>query len=187
MDKKDIYEHLADIYLDASAKRKKSTKQYPKNARNIIFAGIIAFAAGLLFLARFHNPKARLNSEVALIIASDAIKINFNFNPAKKETYSVDLNRLDMAKFKTLAFSAKNTNYRNHLSLRVEFTSIFNERSQVYVRNIPYHWQDYKLNLSDFKNISDWSEMKTLAIGIEEWNAKEKNGVLYIDNIRFLR
>ena len=45
------------------------------------------------------------------------------------------------------------------ISLRVEFTNAFRERSEVYLRNIPHKWQTYKINLTDFKEIMDWSGM----------------------------
>jgi len=184
MDKKDIYEHLAKIYLDASSKRKKRSKAFPKFLKNTFFSGIaLIMAAGILFFssAQRNNP---YNPETQLVLAPDVFKINFDFNPAKKEIYYLNLNNLNLNKYKTLGFTIKKQNFNDNISLRVEFVSAFREKSEVYLKDIPHKWQDYKINLAEFKGISDWSEVARLAFIVEEWNTKEKQGLVYIDNVR---
>ena len=185
MDKKEIYEHLAKIYLDASSKRKKKSAKPHKVFKNIIFISIILVPAAILFIHFFKNKP--LNSQVMLVLCPEAVKINFNFDPAKKEIYSLDLAKLDLRRFKALGFSVKKTYNKDNIALRVEFTSRFKEKSEVYFKDIPHRWQDYQVNLSEFKNIKNWSQMLTLSFIIEEWNVKEKQGVVYIDNVRLLR
>jgi hypothetical protein len=186
MDKKDIYEHLAKIYLDASGKKKK-IKSYPKTFQNLFFIGILLIV--ILSLTLFENwqKNKSFNSEIALVLLADAAKINFHFNPAKKESYSFDLKKLDLSRFKALAFSVKKANYQDNISLRVEFISNFKEKSEAYFKNISHKWHDYKINLSEFKDISDWSRISGLSFIVEEWNVKEKKGVVYLDNVRLLR
>jgi hypothetical protein len=187
MDKKDIYEHLAKIYLDASSKKKKKSKTYPKLFKNlfIISLFLVVGLSTTLFssLTKRQNP----HSETALILQSDPAKINFNFNPAKKESYTINLNRLNVGRFRELGFSAKNMYPKDVVSLRIEFTNNFKEKSEVYIKNISGRWQDFRINLAKFKNISDWSQMANLSFSIEEWNASEKRGILYIDNVRLLK
>ena len=187
MDKKDIYEHLAKIYLDASSKRKKKKPINSQLFRNLFLVSIvfIFILSGLLFSSA--NKKDYLTSEVALFLALDPLKINFNFDPAKKETYSLALNKLDLNRYKTLAFSVRKLDYKDTITLRVEFTNIYKERSEVYLRDIPRHWQDFRIDLSRFKTITDWSEMLSLAFVVEQWNATGKKGVVLIDNVRLLK
>jgi hypothetical protein len=187
MDKKDIYEHLAKIYLDASSKKKKKNKAYPQLFRNLFFISLM-FVFGLsgVLLNNSRNKEAS-NSQIELVLAADPLKINFNFDPAKKEIYSLNLNRLNLNRYGSVAFSVKKANFRDTISLRVEFTSAFKEKSEVYLKNIPHAWKEYNLNLADFKGISDWSEILTLAFIVEDWNTKENNGVVYIDNVRLLK
>lgn len=194
MDKKDIYEHLAKIYLDASsAKKNKKTPEYPRLFKNLFFASIalvFLLAAFILYIipAKQKSLPNNLNSEFALVLQSDIVKINFDFNPAQKEIYSINLNKLALVRFKALGFSVRKSNYRDNVILKVEFTNAFKEKSDIYINDIPVHkWKDYKIGLAEFKAISDWSEMSGLAFIIEEWNAKDKKGGVYIDNVRFLR
>lgn len=188
MDKKDIYEHLAKIYLDASSKSKrKKSKQPPKIFRNLFFVSIVVILglATLLFAPPIKNKS--ITSEIALVIKPDVAKINYHFDPARKEAYSIILNKLNLARFKELRFSAKKADIKDSISLRVEFVNTFKEKSEVYIKNLPHKWQDYNIALSDFKNISDWSAMAELAFVVEEWNVREKRDVVYIDNVRLLR
>ena len=188
MDKKDIYEHLANIYLDASSKKKKKSKHRVSLLKSsflvVLSIGVFIFSVfSFTVLKKKHNFK----SEVALVVSSDVSKINFNFNPAKKEVYSLNLNRLNLSMFNSLGFSVKKANFKDTMSLRVEFTNKFKEKSEVYLKNIPHKWCDYRIKFSQFKNISNWEDMINIAFAVEEWNTKEKSGVVYIDNIRFLR
>ncbi len=187
MDKKDIYEHLANIYLDASSKRKKKSRAFPKLFKNLMFLGSASVFLLTAFLVARFSHRQPANSEIALLLCPDVVKINFHFDPAKKETYAVSLNNLDLSRYRTLAFSVKKMNYKDTISLRVEFTSAFKESSVVYFKDIPSKWQDYKINLSEFKGINDWSNMSGLSFVVEEWNVREKKGIVYLDNVRFLK
>ncbi len=188
MVKKDIYEHLADIYLDASSKKKKKSKKYQRNFKPLFLisiAIILLLAASLLITLKGRN--SLLKSEIALVVAPEAVKINFHFNPAHKEGYSLDLNKLSLSRFNALSFAARRANFKDNIALRIEFTNSFKEKSEVYIKNIPTKWKEYKINFSEFKNINDWSRMSGLAFIVEEWNVKEKSGVVYLDNVRFSR
>jgi len=184
MDKKEIYEHLAKIYLDASVKKKKKNKNHQKLIQNFFLLSLIIVVVGSTYLYSTLSGNKQLSSETALYLQNDVSKINFNFDPAKKEIYTINLNRLNVGRFKALVFQARKVNPNDNLSLRVEFVSAFRERSEIYVRNISNKWQEYVLELPKFKKINDWSEMSSLSFTIEEWNAKEKNGVVYIDDVR---
>jgi hypothetical protein len=185
MKKKDIYEHLANIYLDASSQKKKKIRSRPQIIQRIFFIGIII--AGLILVFTSLNRNRNLASDTALVLCFEPVKINFHFDPARKEIHSVNLNKLNLSKFKTLAFSVKKTNYHDDLSLRIEFINIFKEKSELYIKHIPHKWQEYKIPLLEFKKISVWSMMSNLSFIVEEWNTKEKRGVVYLDNVRFLR
>ena len=187
MDKKDIYEHLAKIYLDAAVKKKDKKKTHPQFFRALFSIGILfVFGVGLILFSALPKHKP-LNSEVELVLTPYPLKINFNFDPVKKEIYTLYLNALNLNSYKTLGFAVKKANFKNVLSLRVEFSNSFREKSEIYVKNVPNKWQDYKINFSDFKSISEWSEMQSLSFTVEEWNTKDKKGVVYIDNVRFLK
>lgn len=186
MDKKDIYEHLANIYLDASLNRKKQNKQN-RGLKNLLFSGaIVILSFGLFSLFFLHRSNPDKSSQLSLVLTHELVKINFNFDPAKKEIYSLNFNKLNLNRYKELGFSLKKSNYKDTISLRIEFSNAFNERSSLYVKDIPSKWKDYRINLSEFNTISDWSEISSLSFIAEEWNAKDKKDVVYIDNLRVI-
>ncbi|MCX5668636.1 MAG: hypothetical protein NTX89_00730 [Candidatus Omnitrophica bacterium] len=190
MNKKEIYEHLANIYLDASSKSSKKRRgfnTYPKTVRHIIIIGTV-LVLGLGSLTTYSHVSNRAPvGQIALFLHQDAAKINFNFDPAKKETFSLNLKHLNLSKYKTLAFAVRKTNPKDIISLRVEFTNRFNERSEIYIKDISSKWADKKIDFKNFAKINNWSQMKELAFSIEEWNAREKSGIVYLDNICVLK
>lgn len=189
MNKKEIYEHLANIYLDASSKSsKKKTKlrAYPKSIQRLIIIGFVLILGIGSSIAYFNLSGRNRPAQIALFLYQDTAKLNFNFNPAKKETFSLNLNQLNLAKYKTLAFEVRKTNPKDTISLRVEFINRFNEKSEYYVKDISAKWVDHKIDLLRFTKLNDWHQMKALSFSVEEWNCREKTGIVYLDNIRIL-
>ncbi|MBP7216738.1 MAG: hypothetical protein KBA46_05570, partial [Candidatus Omnitrophica bacterium] len=130
MDKKDIYEHLASIYLDASAKRKTKHKKYSPVFKNLFFASIAVIVLLGVFLFSGSRRNQPHHSEVALLLSQEPVKINFHFDPAKKEIFSLNLNKLNTQRFNELVFSLKKINSRDAIKLKVEFANLFKERSE---------------------------------------------------------
>ncbi|MCX5701500.1 MAG: hypothetical protein NTW64_00760, partial [Candidatus Omnitrophica bacterium] len=157
------------------------------SSKKVLLASILIFSViiSLFFINRHKNIS--LNSEISLVLLSEAAKINFHFDPARKETYAIDLNSLNLTGYKALSFSVKKTDYNDNLHLRVEFINSLKEKSELYVKDIPHKWRDYKINLMEFQKITDWSKMSKLAFIVEEWNVGEKKGVVYIDEIKLIK
>jgi hypothetical protein len=63
----------------------------------------------------------------------------------------------------------------------------FGEVGSFYLSNISNRWNEFKISLSDFKNISDWSNVKKLNFILEEWNTNNKVGKIYFDDIKILK
>jgi len=190
MNKKEIYEHLANIYLDASSKsskKKPKLRSSSKVIQGLIILGLIT-ALGLgsaITYFRVNNPNSK--GQIALFLYPDTAKINFNFDPAKRETFSINLKQLNLTKYKALGFSVRKNNSKDIISLRVEFINRFNEKSEVYVKDISNKWAEIRLDFTRFAKMNDWSQMKVLAFSIEEWNTREKSGLVYLDNIKVIK
>jgi hypothetical protein len=187
MDKKDIYEHLAKIYLDTPAVKKKKTKTQAKDHKNfIIIAVAIALGLVLAVYTRLYLHGA-LKQGFAYVLSTEPVKINFDFDPAKKEIFSFNLNGANLARFNTIGFSLKKSNFSDSISLRVEFTNALKERSEIYIKDIPNKWKFYELKFSDFKSITDWSKMNDVSFIVEQWNAKDNQGLIYLDSVRMFK
>ncbi len=189
MEKKDIYEHLANIYLDTTLKRPINLKKTTLPKRIIFISAVLVFclaAAVIFLLARTRKPAF---SQVSLVVLPGLQKINYAFDPVRKEAYAIDLKGLNLAGYRALGFSIRKDGYeaQAEVTIRVEILSTYKEKSEIYLAKIPSSWQEHLLALKDFKTISDWSDLKSLAFVIEEWNVQNKRGSVYIDNVRFVR
>lgn len=189
MEKKEILDHLSHIYLGPIPKKQKKAKKTLKFFINLFFtgAGVIVVLGFFIVLSVASVKSNSLRSQTALIVCSDIVKINFHPGSAKKEIYSVDLNNLNLRKFKTLGFSLRKANYDDRISLKVELVNASGEKSEIYLNDMPsFKWQENKINLSQFKNIRDWSEVSSISFIVEDCSTKENKALVYIDNVRFL-
>lgn len=190
MRSREVYEHLAQIYLDNAADRKKKSRPQRKLFFKYFLPAIsIIIIAGLVFAlsSLIRKEEAATKKDFALVIEPGLTRINFDFNLAKKETLSYNLSDSDLRNYKVLSFFARTANPKDKLHLRVELSNKFGELSELYLEDISAKWQDFKVNLADFKKINNWSSLSELKFVLEDWNTKEKKGRVYIDNIRFLK
>ncbi|MFA5093343.1 MAG: hypothetical protein WC543_05325 [Candidatus Omnitrophota bacterium] len=187
MNKKEIYEHLANIYLDASSKsskKKSKLRSLSKSIQSFAVVGLVMALGAGSALTYFQIKKHNTNGQIALFLHQDNVKINFNFDPAKKETFALNLKNLNLSKYKALAFSVRKTNPKDIIALRVEFINRFNEKSEVYIKNIPSKWGEQRIDFKQFAKLDNWTQMKEVNFSVEEWNAREKSGIVYLENIK---
>jgi hypothetical protein len=189
MEKKDIYEHLAEIYLDASLTKKKPRARAFKNAAGWILAG--AFLLGGVIVAVFLPPhlKPPVSENALLISSNNPVRIAYNLSAGSKESSTLYLNGVNLRSYKSLVLNARSDAPAASMpAIAVEILNKTGEKGLVYIRDAGRKWREYEIPFSDFKpGLSDWSRVESLTFIVEEWNAPIKKGVVYIDNIRFLR
>jgi len=184
MEKSQIYEHLARIYLDASLKYKKKKK----NNLWILSLGLVTIAVLVFSFSPYLLTKIKLPAKnTSFVLTYEPVKINFNFGSIKKEILTFDLNNMNLKNFKFLSFRVRKSNFLDNIHLRIEFLNNFGEIGSFYLSNISNRWNEFKISLSDFKNISDWSNVKKLNFILEEWNTNNKVGKIYFDDIKILK
>lgn len=194
MEKSEVYDYLAKIYLDkqppAAPTAKKSDHQGHilwKKYLLILIAPIIAIPA-LYFLAarplKFSIPKAR---SIYIASANEPIKIKFNFTDSeiKKQGETIALSELDVSGFKYLQLRLRRQKKYGSLSLRVELENGIKENSAYYLTGLANKWQPYNIALGEFKEITRWDSLKRVSFIVEEWNAENKEDCVFVDEIRF--
>jgi hypothetical protein len=199
MDKKALYEHLANIYLDASTKRKsKKPRKHPDFFKRLFFISLVLIGTLSIMLVSIpFRYKSLINStdnvkltqkEFVLSLEPGIVKINFNFGPAKEESYSLNLDQLDLDRFKELAFLVRKAKFQDSIILKIEFANALNESSRIYINEIPsFKWKEVRLRLSDFKDISDWNSPANVSFIVNESGVNTKQGIIYIDNVRLIK
>jgi hypothetical protein len=185
---KDVYEYLANVYLGSSPHKKKKHAFLKPVYKNLVKLGITIVGCLIIVLTvSIFGDRPVSKGQHAIILEDSITKINYNFDQSDKELAIFELKDINLSGFKTLDFRARKSNYKDNLHLSVEFISDFAEKSQIYIEQIPTKWQDFKIDLTEFKDISDWSRISRLLFVLEKWNAQEKKGTVYIDNVCFLK
>ncbi len=190
MEKKDIYEHLAEIYLDASlTKKKKPRKRGLNGAAGWILGGAAVLCAIIAVIFLGPHKKAPVSENALLLSSNNPVKITYNLSAGSKELSTLSLNGLDLRSYKSLVLNARSDAPAGSMpAVAVEIQNKTGETGLVYIRDAGRKWQQYEIPFSDFKpGLSDWSRIKSLTFIVEEWNSPRKKGVVYIDNIKFLR
>ncbi len=204
MNQKKIFDHLADVYLDSPSNSKHASKipetgnkedpadtetieERPKNNVYKKLFLISAAAAAILLIAFIVGRNHRLVFESAIVLAPETVKVEFAFEPAQKSIYSIRIAKQDISAYKTLKFQAKTADPKDIINLRIELSNTLNERSEVYMSALPGKWKEYTIDLADFKKISDWKSINTLAFILEEWNSVNDKGTIYFDNVRLAK
>jgi hypothetical protein len=119
---------------------------------------------------------------------------------AMKLDYSVDsknpaycgfwmaLNGVDASKYDNLAFRVKGDSKIGYTTVfKVELKNAAKQVGRYYVTNITDQWQEVVIPLAEFKGLTDTSNMSEFVIVFEDRIASNKKGVVYIDDIRFVK
>lgn len=191
MQKNEVYDYLAKVYLDKqpsvrSKKEKSGWRKYP-----FILIPPIIILPVLYLLLRGHpftiySPKAY---NVELSTGNELIKIKYNFTDStlKKEGYTIALSDFNIEGFHTFQFRARRLKDYGSLNVRIEIENSFNESSSYYIHNIKKGWKKFSISLSDFHEITRWDNLKRISFIIEEWNTEDKDDCIYIDEVRIIK
>lgn len=98
------------------------------------------------------------------------------------------LQNLDASKFDKLAFRVRGDPKLGFTTVfKVELKDSVDEASHYYVRGVTDQWQDEVIPLKDFQGITNFKSLKEFVIVFEDTTATAKRGVIYIDDVRFVR
>ncbi|MEK6715507.1 MAG: hypothetical protein AABY43_05645, partial [Candidatus Omnitrophota bacterium] len=195
MKNKEIYDRIADTYLGKNNNKKNNQRKKKKWFISLTVINVLILLT-VFFLYKFvlSNPRGeggagdKSSASVYILSQRYPIKLAYDLIPpslgVKNFTFSLPL--VDASKFNALRLRVRGDDRAGFSAvLKVEIKSERNEKDSYYLKGISGRWQDFSIGLSEFKNITDWSNIAELSFIFEDWNVSEKRGVLYIDNIRF--
>jgi hypothetical protein len=196
MDKKEVFDYLAKTYLSSSHKDTLTRTPPPKRFHYrgmLLIALFFMLVAGSTFLYSSLTPQKGFSfreHSLSLTPADIPIAVNYDFtgtSDVKQSRYAFNFNPADVKDFAFLMLSMKQSHPKGALSVRVDMNTKRNEHDTFYVRNVGNSWKRFMIPLSEFKGISDFSDIVQLSFAIEEWNVEQKSGTLFIDNVGFGR
>lgn len=98
------------------------------------------------------------------------------------------LQNLDATGFDRLEFRVRGDARLGYTSaLKIELKDAMDVSSHFDVRGISDQWQNMSVPLKDFHGMANTRKLKEFVIVIEDTTATAKQGVLYLDDVRFTR
>ncbi|MCK4463209.1 MAG: CIA30 family protein [Candidatus Omnitrophica bacterium] len=119
-----------------------------------------------------------------------AMKLDYDVdsnNPAYNGFWML-LQGLDASKYDNLAFWVKGDPEEGCTTVfKIELKNAQKHVGRYYVTDITNEWQEIVIPFKDFKGITDFSDMAELVFVFEDRVASNKDGIIYIDDIRFTK
>jgi hypothetical protein len=119
-----------------------------------------------------------------------AMKLDYDVdsrNPAYNGFWMF-LQNLDASDYDNLAFIVKGDKNEGYTTVfKVELKNAKKQVGRYYVTNVTDEWQEIVIPLKDFKGITDFSDLTEVVIVFEDRIASNKDGVIYIDDIKFTK
>lgn len=194
MNREDIYDHLAQVYI---GKRKNQQIEDKKKTRkrefgawlliNIIIT-IMIFSSAVYGLTAFLTRRgSSLRSNVIFDLYQGPVKIEYNFREAVAPTksFSLTLPPLDAGQYSKIHFRMRAREEGSPGIVKVIFRNQLNEEAVYYLNDVSRDWRDFSVDLNEFKRITDWTQLKDLSFTLESWNVEDKKGVILIEDIYF--
>jgi len=189
MDKEEIYEHLAQVYLGKKSQDKPQSKKhfrFPQQARIILMflAGCVVFYSLTAFLSRRHDFKA----SIIFALNNSPIRVKYDLNdpfPQVKDFSITIPPTADIAKYKSLNFSMRGLEEGYPDIVKIVLKNKKDEFAFKYIDGVNLKWKHHSIALQDFSGITDWSTLSEVAFVLEAWNVKKKKGIILIEDICF--
>ena len=189
MNRDDIYDHLAQVYLGKRT-QKDEQKQREFNAWLIIniFITVIIFSSTFYGLTAFLTHRnSGLESRIIYTLHKGPIRFDYNltdeFHPVK--TFSLNVPPIDAAKYSKIQFSIRGKEEGTPGIVKVVVKNRRNEEASYYVQGVGLNWQEFKIPFDEFKQITDWSDLTDISFVLESWNVEDQKGLILIDNVCF--
>lgn len=119
-----------------------------------------------------------------------AMKLDYSVdspNPAYNGFW-MTLPNFDAAKYDALNIWVKGDPKAGYTTVfKIELKSSNKQVGRYYVSNVGDQWQEISIPLSEFKGLIDRSSLTEFVIVFEDRMASNKKGVLYVDDIRFVK
>ena len=130
----------------------------------------------------------------------DNVTRNGNTGFAMKLDYSVDspnpayngfwmmLPNFDASKYDAINLWVKGDSRAGYTTVfKIELKNSSKQVGRYYVSNVSDQWQEISIPLAEFKGLIDKTSLTEFVIVFEDRMASNKKGVLYIDDIRFVK
>jgi len=189
MTRDEIYDHLAQVYL---GKRNKLEQKKKKESNawlviNIVIA-VLILASTFYGLSAFLAKRGELlESKIIFALNNGPIRVSYDLNEPfpQIKRFTLTVPEVKLERYKKINFSMRGFNSGYPGVVKIILRNQKNETAEYYAQNINTHWKNFSVPLTDFKNITDWSNLTEIEFVLEAWNIEKKRGMVLIDGLCF--
>ena len=189
MNRDEIYDHLAKVYLGKKNSAQENKKKKLNTAwlvMNIAVTILILASSFYGFTAFLSRQQFELKDRVVFSLSNSPIKVPYNleypYPPVK--TFSLTIPNKDISKFSKLNISVRGMDGGEPGVVKLILTNQKNEQATYFMQDIALDWQHLSIPLENFK-LTDLTTVTELSFVLESWNVQSKKGVLLVDDISF--
>lgn len=189
MNRDEIYDHLAKVYLG----KKNSVQETKKKKINSAWLAMNIFITLLILASSFYGLTAFLNRQqldfknrIVYSLNNNPIRIAYDlgypYPPVK--TFSLDVPSKDISKFHKLNISIRGMEAGYPGVVKLTLSNQKNEKSTYFLQDIGLEWEHLSIPL-DKMRLTDMTNVTELSFVLESWNVQNKKGIVLIDEISF--
>ena len=122
--------------------------------------------------------------------AGFAMKLEYSVD-SKNPAYNgfwMALPNIDVSGYDNLAFWVKGDAKTGYTTVfKIELKNAGKQVGRYYATNVTDQWQEAVIPLSEFKGLTDTSNLTEFVVVFEDRIASNKKGVIYVDDVRFAK
>jgi hypothetical protein len=189
MNRDEIYDHLAKVYLGKKNSIQETKKKKINSAwlaMNIVITLLILASSFYGFTAFLNRQQIDLKNKVVFSLNNNPIRIVYDleypYPPVK--SFSLSIPTKDISKFSKLNVSVRGMDAGYPGVVKLILTNQKNEKATYFLQDIGVDWQHISIPLEKFR-MTDFTTVTDLSFVLESWNVQSKKGTMLVDDISF--
>ena len=189
MNRDEIYDHLAKVYLGKKSSVQEIKKKKMNSAwlaMNIVITLFILASTFYGFTAFLNRQQVDLKNRVVYSLNNNPIRIVYDlgypYPPVK--TFPLTIPTKDISKFSKLNVSIRGMETGYPGVVKLILSNQKNETSTYFLQDIGVDWQHVSIPLEKF-HLTDLTSVTDLSFVLESWNVQSKKGIVLVDDISF--
>jgi len=189
MNRDEIYDHLAQVYL---GKRSKAEEQKKKQFHawltiNIVIT-VIILASAFYGLTAFLNQKvSSFEKSILFFLHNGPSRMEYDFEDPFPPTksFSLSIPQMDVTKYSKINFAIRAKEEGSPGIVKIILKNQKDETAYRYIQGIDLKWKEYSIPFEEFKQITDWTNLTEVTFILESWNVDQKKGMILIGDVSF--
>ncbi len=189
MNRDEIYDHLAKVYLGKKNSVQETKKRKLNSAwlaMNIVITLIILASSFYGLTAFLNRQQLDLKNRIVYSLNNNPIRISYDlgypYPPVK--TFSLAVPSKDISKFRKLNISIRGMEAGYPGVVKLTLSNQKNEKATYFLQDIGLEWEHLSIPLDKIR-LTDMTNVTDLSFVLESWNVQNKKGIVLVDDISF--